>query len=384
MKRASDLGHTVLFVDPPINTGRLFFKQLFAGKWPLSRILSGIYFDLASSLKRIVVYSPLDFLPDHKDLSKLHAKKINSLAKKYFDPTRKTILWIYHVEIKGLENYIQEVTHDFLVYDCVDNYAGFPRYNTEAKKDAINKQEQLLATKANLVFASAPGLVDKLKKYNQSVYYTPNVGDYERFKDAKLVKGPLPEDIASVPRPIIGFTGAVDEYKFDKNLFRKVAEDFPGYSFVIIGSIALKGEESSLKALGLADLKNVYFLGSKDFRLLSNYFAAFDAFIIPYQLNDYTVGGCFPIKFHDALAAGFPVVVTDLPAYKPFDEVCYISKGYGEFSQNIRRALEEDSPEKIQARQLVAKENSWEGKVAKLLDLINSHIGDVRNSGEQK
>jgi len=40
-------------------------------------------------------------------------------------------------------------------------------------------------------------------------------------------------------------------------------------------------------------------------------------FIIPYQINDYTVGGCFPVKFHDALSAGLPVVVTDLPAYAP-------------------------------------------------------------------
>ncbi len=93
-------------------------------------------------------------------------------------------------------------------------------------------------------------------------------------------------------------------------------------------------------------------------------------FIIPYVLNDYTVGGCFPVKFHDGLAAGLPVVVTDLPAYLPFKDVSYISKTFEEFSNNIEKALKEDSPEKIKARQQVAKENNWDGKVAKMLSLI--------------
>lgn len=369
MKRAADLGHNVIFVDPPINTGRMFFKQLFANKWPLKRLLSGVSRD-----GNITIFSALDFLPLHKYLARGHATRLNKLALNTLDSSRKTILWVYHVEIPGVAHYITKVKHDFFVYDCVDNYAGFPKYDTQEKKDAVNQQEQYVAKTADLVFASAPGLVDKMKKFNDKTFYTPNVGDFEKFKDVRSFKGSLPADIANIPHPIIGFTGAVDEYKFDKALFRKLAQDYPSYSFVIIGSLALKDNESSLKGLGFDDLKNVYFLGSKDFRILQNYFAAFDAFIIPYQLNDYTVGGCFPIKFHDALAAGFPVIVTDLPAYRPFEDACYVSKSYNEFSQNIRLALEEDSQEKRLARQQIAKENSWEGKVAKLLALISANI----------
>jgi IS1 family transposase len=70
------------------------------------------------------------------------------------------------------------------------------------------------------------GLVEKLKKFNPNVYYTPNVGDYEKFKNVKDLKKTLPEDLESIPRPRIGFTGAVDEYKFDKELFKKIASDY--------------------------------------------------------------------------------------------------------------------------------------------------------------
>jgi hypothetical protein len=69
---------------------------------------------------------------------------------------------------------------------------------------------------------------------------------------------------------------------------------------------------------------------------------------------------------------GLPVIVTDLPSYSFFKEVCYVSKSYQEFSDNLTKALQEDSPQRIKARQEVAKNNNWDGKVATMLKLIES------------
>jgi glycosyltransferase involved in cell wall biosynthesis len=369
MTRASKMGHNVLFVDPPINTGRLFFRQFKKKEWSLKRLLTMQYVDDV-----VRVYTPLIFLPFYKLLAKFHANRINNIAKKHFDKNKKTIIWIYHVEIDGLEEYLSGIKHDFLIYDCVDNYAAFPKYDTKEKKAAVIKQEQFLTSKADIVFASAPGLMDKLKRFNEKVFYTPNVGDYELYSTAQDYKNNLPADLAAIPSPRIGFIGAVDEYKFDRALLREIAKNYPNYSFVIIGPMALKDREASVEELGFAGLSNVYFLGSRPYKETPKYMSGFDVFIIPFVLNDYTVGGCFPIKFHDALAAGLPVVVTDMPAYKPFEDYCYISRSYSEFSQNVRRAYEENSPEKTRARLIVAKENSWEHKVKSLFDHIDSNI----------
>lgn len=368
MSRLSRRGHNVLFVDPPITTGRLFFRQLLRGQWSPIRLITQLM-----KVDNLIVYSPLDCLPTRAALAKNHAGYINKMASKKFDKNLKTVLWVYHVEIEGLENYLKYVNHDFLVYDCVDNYAGFPKYDTPEKKEKINQIEKLLATRANVVFSTAPGLVNKLKKYNDNTFYTPNVGDYEKFKDTLKIKT-LPKDLEKIPEPRIGFTGAIDEYKFDRELLKKIASDYPGYSFVIIGPMALKDREASLKQLGLGGISNIYFLGSKDFSVLQNYLAGFSVMIIPYQLNDYTVGGCFPVKFHEELAAGLPVVVTDLPAFTPFEDVCYISKSYNEFSLNIRKAIEENSLEKVSARQNVAKQNNWEMKVDTMLNIIFARL----------
>lgn len=369
MSRLSqDYGYKVLFVDPPINTGRLFFRQLCRGAWNLKRLLTG---------KKIVnsnmtVFSPLDVLPLKNITSNVHVSEINKYADKYFDKNAKTILWVYHVEIASIQTYLDKMHYDVLVYDCVDNYEAFPKYDTQEKKQFVRNQEALLAKRANIVFASAPGLMEKLKKYNKKVYFTPNVGDYEKFSSVSLLKDNEPDDIKYLQHPIVGFTGSLDEYKFDKNLMRELADTLPNVTFVLIGQIALQDREASLKEVGLDKCKNICFLGTKKYEIIQNYFAGFDAFIIPYQLNEYTVGGCFPVKFHDALAAGLSTIVTDLPAYAPFKDVCYISKNYGEFIANVKRALDENSPVLQKARKLVAKQNNWDGKVASMLQLINS------------
>jgi glycosyltransferase involved in cell wall biosynthesis len=385
MTRLAKDGHNVLFVDPPLNFGFVFWRQVARKLWGVLRIITQVKKDGSGAL----VYTPINLLPYPHKTVPMHINRINKLAKKHFDPSRKTILWVYHVQLHHLHLYLEKIIHDALVYDCVDNYEGFPQgnkyFSTTVPKEKVLEQEQLVSQKAQVVFATAPGLVEKLKQYNSNVHFTPNVGDYGRFKNVPQLKSQmktgqidqLPEDIKQIPRPRIGYIGALDDYKFDYDLLKKIATDHTSYSFVVIGPRALKDKEATAKnlqkELGFENLENVYFLGSRPYDQKENYLAGFDVDIIPYVLNDYTVGGCFPVKFHDSLAAGLPVVVTDLPAYAPFKDVCYISKSYDEFSENIKNALDQDSYEKVKQRQLVAKENNWDGKVEKML----GYIGDV-------
>ncbi len=374
MSRLGRLGHKVLFVEPPINTGNIFIRQVLDGAWSLKRLLTQTKTEPSSG---VLIYSPLNVVPDTKLTNRLHISRIKKLIKENFDPTKKTLLWVYHVQLKGLLDYINGLSHDLLIYDCVDNYLGFPentaRHSTTVLKKDLPAQEEALTKRANLVFATAPGLVDRLIKFNPNTHFTPNVGDYEKFKDAKSIRD-LPEDIKHIKKPIVGFTGALDEHKFDLELLKKLAAELPEVSFVLIGSLVRQGKTATKASLGLESFANVYLFGTRPYDTIPGYYAGFDAFIIPYQLNDLTVGGCFPVKFHDALAAGLPVVVTDLPVYALFKEVCYISKSHQEFVNNVKRALAEDSQEKIRARQEVAKQNNWDGKVERLLDLIKQNI----------
>ena len=370
MSRLAKLGHNVIFVDPPINFGRVFYRQVARGHWNLFRVLTQTKKDPCGAL----IYTPINLIPIKSITAKLHSAKIKKLARKHFDSKRRTLLWIYHMEISYLATYLRALDRDLLIYDCVDNYEAFPKYDTEEKKATVRQKEKYLTSKSGVVFATAPGLVDKLKQYNENVHFTPNVGDFKKFYNIKKKNLEIPPELEQIPHPRVGFAGSLDDYKFDSDLMRKIAKDSPHISFVLIGQIALKDRNADLTALGLGGLDNVHFLGHKPYETLENYYAGFDGYIIPYRLNEYTVGGCFPVKFHDALAVGFPTVVTDLPAYLPFKDVSYIAKNYDEFSLMVQKALIDDDSKKVKARQETAKQNSWDGKVSQMLDIIGKYL----------
>jgi len=370
MTRLGKLGHKVIFVDPPLNFGRVLFRQFQRGNWDFMRFLLGY-----KKEGNVLIYTPIKFYLFDRLFAFLFSEKINTLANSFFSKKNKKLLWIYNVEIEDLESYLKNIKRDFLIYDCVDYYAGFPRYSTKESKEKILTVEKKLTENADLVFATAPGLVDRLKKINLKTYYTPNVGDFEMFNGViQKYENDKPKEMKKLKGPIIGYIGALDSYKFDYELLKKSALAYPEYNFVIIGDVALKDREGSLKELGLENISNIHFLGSIPFVKTPKYIAHFNCELIPYVYNDYTIGGCFPVKFFNTLSAGVPSVVTNLPVFSMYKNVTYISKTHDDFVKNIKLALEENSPKKIQDRVSVARENTWDSKVSNMLSIINSNL----------
>lgn len=370
MYRLGQMGHKIIFVDPPINFGNVLLTQFKKGFFNLFRLILGY-----KTEENVLVYTPIKYLPLEKFYAKYFSNKINKLSVQHLDPEAKTVMWVYNVELPEIFTYTEEVKKDFLLYDCVDYYAGFPRYQTKESKEEILGIEKKLTQISNLVFATAPGLVERLKKYNSNTFYTPNVGDFELFHNCKeKYKNEVPDKLKGIQHPIIGYIGALDSYKFNYELLKESALTYPEFSFVIIGALGLKDTEGSLKDLGLENISNIHFLGSIPFVETPKYMAHFDVDLIPYVLNDYTVGGCFPVKFFNSMAAGIPSVVTDMPVFTLYKNITYISKTYEDFMINIKKSLEENSNQKINERISTAKLNTWDLKVASMLNLVKSHL----------
>ncbi len=403
--RLAALGHNVIFVDPPtrfkvfksvIKSPKDFFSILFR---PIKKLESEVFLYTPINLFNFGVFSKINSFFQIKNLK-------NKLLE--FGPA-PTILWIYHFDFPGLENLVSSVKFDLKLYDVVDEYTAFPEYSKKAKtntglvliiqsfdealkiklnqgglsgKDWVINRESWLTEISDLIFASAPGLVLKFtkilseKSLKKDVHFVPNSGDYQRYKDVKEYKKSIPSDIEILPRPRICYAGAIDTYKMNLPLVELAAKAYPEYSFVLLGPE--KVSDPDLDLSGLKKLSNVTFLGTRPYESMPYYFAGSDAFIIPYNLNDYTVGGCFPVKFHDALSAGLPVIVTNMPAYTPFSDVCYIAKSDKEFVEMIKEALEEDNEQKFAQRQAVAKNNSWDGKVKTQLSLISDFLASKK------
>jgi len=375
--RVAERGHQVLFVDPPLRF-RKVVRQIIQHRWSPTRLLSGSY--RTSSL---TVFTPFSrAVSEAPDLVDLNIWRMKRQFPEFF--RGDAVLWVYN---PAMDKYMERIPYKLLVYDCVDEYPAMANYVRRGLAMEIARKEEKIARRADVVFATTERLAAKLSRYNSNVYYVGNAGDYRRFspvghwrlkffeqlRDRSSIPSvpfhyPSGSMMRRIPRPRIGFTGAIDEYKLDLSLLAKAAETYPDYSFVVVGPQAVADTQPDLSEL--KELANVYLVGPRSYEEMPGFFADFDAYLIPYRLNDYTLKGCFPVKFLDSLAAGLPTIVTNLPSYARFAEVCYIGKSDIEFTEAISRSLEEDCREKIEARMKIARENSWEAKVERMLGKI--------------
>ena len=378
-------GHKIIFVDPPLR-----FKALKG----LSSIIS-------RKSENLILYKPINlfnFKPFSSFNTFVHLRVIKRLIKKIGYKWGKKILYIYHFDFPDLRSFMTKSGYNITVYDCVDEYTAFPEYasrkkvnpkviawiqwlddelkirinqNGLQKSDWVNAQEKWLCDNVDLVFASAPSLVAKLKKWRKEVCYLPNAVAIEKFDHKEKLKEPF--DIKDTPHPRIGFSGAIDTYKNNINLIEKCAKTYPNYHFVMIGPEKVADPDLDLTILKA--MENVHFLGKKLWEEMSAYFEYFDVYFIPYNINEYTKG-CHPVKYFEGLGAGLPVVAT-LMSVKEFDVDGYVTENEEEFVKNIKRAVEENSAQRVEKRKNLARKNSWEGKAEKIIKLIVTRCESV-------
>jgi len=113
--------------------------------------------------------------------------------------------------------------------------------------------------------------------------------------------------------------------------------------------------------------------GKKEYKDLPGIIKAFDACIIPFKLNDLTASAN-PVKLYEYLAAGKPVVSTPIPEVLVYKDVVRIAKGPEEFIRALEKAISENSPEDVQERLRVARENSWEVRIEQMESIIEKAL----------
>ena len=277
---------------------------------------------------------------------------------------RAPILWLYspyHVDLVGK---FGEKLACYFVYDEVADFAPNARV-----RDFIREMDEQLARRVDLVFASSQIQSVRREKINPNSYFIPNGVDFDQFNAALRQNGRPPADVADLPRPVIGFSGWIG-YQIDVPLLCYVATTFSDCSFVLVGPELLppSAERDRLKSL-----PNVYFLGQKDRNELPNYVRAFDVALIPRLLTGHG-GSSYPLKLHEYLAAGRSVVATAIPALNSYSDVVRIAKTPHEFVRHIAGALNDYAPAQIEARVAVARDNTWDHRVAEINGHLDNHI----------
>jgi glycosyltransferase involved in cell wall biosynthesis len=116
----------------------------------------------------------------------------------------------------------------------------------------------------------------------------------------------------------------------------------------------------------ILSLPNIHWLGPRDYSQLPNYLRHFTVATIPFLINNITLATS-PIKLFEYMAAGKPIVTSDLPECRKYPGVL-VARNPKEFIQHLERALTltHDSGY-IQQLYETARENTWEARVNQII-----------------
>lgn len=260
-----------------------------------------------------------------------------------------------------------------VVYHVTDEYSGYANVDDPA---TVRRQEEALLRRADLVIVTSPALLASKRPHNPHTYLVPNAVDYAGFQ-AGIAAGVQIADLqeaGGIPRPRIGYSGALNE-KVDFDLLAHVARSRPDWQLVLIGPLELASQPH--KADALRDLPNVHWLGRQPVSALPAAIASFDVCVLPYERNTWTAN-IDSLKLYEYFACGRPVVSTDVPAARTFaaegPTIVRIATDAADFIAQLAAALAEDDPAAADRRRFIAANNTWEHRVAQIEALLCSAL----------
>jgi len=241
------------------------------------------------------------------------------------------------------------------VYDSADEWTSYLR--TETGRRIVQWLEEKLCREADVVLVGTENMKAARETFNAETHVVHHAADYAHFAKAALPDTPIPRDIADLPRPLVGTIGVIDPARFDVDLIRYLATQRPQWSIVLVGPARADMDLRPLHALN-----NVHLLGNRPIAELPSYLKGFDVAFVPYKVNDAT-RGIYPLKLHEYLAAAKPVVSAALPAVVPYADVVAVASSHADFLAKVEQCLKEEGTTLPQARQAVARHNSWEQRI---------------------
>ncbi|ACL70683.1 glycosyltransferase [Halothermothrix orenii] len=246
------------------------------------------------------------------------------------------ISWARHHRLPG------QIPHRITIYDCIDDFLEW------------EDQEKIMLKRADLVFTSSRVLYDKKRKEHDRVYLIRNGCDLDHIRSSTF----MPTVLKHLKRPIIGFVGALGKW-VDTEALGQVAQHFT--------TITIGPEFGQKKPDGIIDL------GVINYNNLPPYYNNIDIGIIPF-LNTRTARAANPIKMYEYLAAGKPVVASNLPELKQFPGHVYTVDNNRSFIDMIKFALKNNSPSREKKRIELARKNSWKVRFSKIKSIVEDYL----------
>ena len=256
--------------------------------------------------------------------------------------------------------------NDKVLYEYIDEI--HEEITHSLPKKYLTKHKKILKNEKCYVVATADKLYNDVKKVrNKNFVLSTNGVNLEDFVRNKNDEVPAEiKDIRSKYDKILCYYGSLAVW-FDYDLIKKVARKFSKYAIVLIG---LEYDDSYKKS-GLDKLKNVFYLGKKDYYELHKYSENSDLLIIPFLINDITESTS-PVKLFEYMATNVPILTTNIAECRKYKSVI-VGKNHQDFINKVDSTMQLINDKKyLELEMKEAKENTWTQKADILIDLLNN------------
>ena len=250
-----------------------------------------------------------------------------------------------------------------VLYGTDDFVAGRERlWVWMPRRLALEERNRL--TKADIAIAVSEGLASRWKAlgYAGRIVVVPNGVDVDAYH---ACTAPGDSSAVDLPRPIAGLIGHLSS-RIDIELLTSIVN--AGCSLLLVGPV--DGSWEPERFAKLIALPNVRWVGPVPFERLPAYLSAIDVGVTPYVDSPFNRAS-FPLKTLEYLAAGKPVVSTDLPAVKWLGTDLVFVADRATFGAATLAAASQSRMEALIIRRVAfAKRNSWATRAADFADAI--------------
>ena len=270
----------------------------------------------------------------------------------------KPILWI---AIPTAAEMIGEFDEAAVVYQVSDKYdANTMDHATDPA--LIRRLHEHAIDAADLVFYSGRKLFNEANRGCERSYLLEQGVDYEHWRRVSEGTVAIAPEVANIPRPRLGYFGAIEPWLVDQDLIKRAARERPEWQWIFIGNKS--------RGLEIEDLPNTHFLPPVTYAELPAFAAGFDVCVLPWETEQSFTSYGSAIKVREYLATGKPVVIAPLPEYEPMSDVLRIARTRDDFLRLVEEALGEDDPEAAVRRQAAVSAGTWETRAGFVGDLI--------------
>jgi len=287
----------------------------------------------------------------------------------------KPVLWI---AIPTAAEMIGTLGESAVVYHVSDKYdANTMDHATDPA--TIRRLHEHAIDAADLIFYSGRKLFSEATRGSERSHLLEQGVDFDHWRRVADGTVDVAPAIARIPRPRLGYFGAIEPWLVDQELIKRAAREQPGWQWVFIGNRS--------RGLEIEELPNTHFLPPVSYADLPAYAAGFDVCVLPWETEQSFTSYGSAIKVREYLATGKPVVISPLPEYEPMRDVLRIARTRDDFIRLVEEALHENDGAAGESRQAAVASGTWEARaewVSELIEgvLVAKELGPRRNADE--